>query len=100
MMLRVLLPGLVVLLISWQHSQKQNLMESKPFYHEGFIRGDGVKMHYLDWGGSGQPLILIHGLGDSPYIFEDIASSLKTNFRVIAYSGRGHCKSQASDSGL
>lgn len=52
-------------------------MEKKPIYEESFIQRKGVKLHYLDWGGSGQPLVLIHGLGDSPYIFEDIASDLK-----------------------
>jgi pimeloyl-ACP methyl ester carboxylesterase len=86
------------MLISCQQSQKQNQIEVKPSYQEGFVQGNGVKLHYLDWGGSGQPLVLIHGLGDSPYLFEDLASSLKSNFRVIAYSRRGHCKSEASDS--
>ena len=42
-------------------------------------------------------LVLIHGLGDSPYIFEDIALSLKKNFRIIAYPRRGHCPSAAND---
>jgi len=98
MMLRVILPGLLAMLISCQQSQKQNQMEKQPNYQEGFIQGNGVKLQYLDWGGSGQPLVLIHGLGDSPYLFEDLASSLKTNFRVIAYSRRGHYKSEASDS--
>lgn len=67
-------------------------------YTEHFIHGASVKLHYLDWGGSGVPLILIHGLGDSPFLFEDLADSLKENFRVIAYSKRGHCKSETSDS--
>lgn len=74
-------------------------METKPIYQEGFIQGNEVKLQYLDWGGSGQPLVLIHGLGDSPYIFSDMASSLRNNFRIIAYSRRGHCKSEAIDSG-
>ena len=65
-------------------------MGTKPIFQESFIQTNGIKLHYLDWGGSGQPLILIHGLGDSPYIFEDIASFLKNDFRIIAYSRRGH----------
>ena len=66
-------------------------------YTEAYINGEAIKLHYLDWGGSGQPLILIHGLGDSPYIFEDLADDLKNHFRVIAYSRRGHCKSETAD---
>lgn len=73
-------------------------MATKPLYKESFIQTNTIKLHYLDWGGSGQPLVLLHGLGDSPYIFEGIANSLKKNFRIIAYSKRGHCKSETTDS--
>ncbi len=98
MLLRVLLPGLFVLLISCGQLQKPKQMGTELIYQEGFIQGNGVKLQYLDWGGSGEPLILIHGLGDSPFLFEDLASSLKTNFRIIAYARRGHCKSETNDS--
>lgn len=73
-------------------------MKTEPAYTEGFIRSGEVNLHYLDWGGSGQPLVLIHGFGDSPYIFEDLAASLRSDFRVIAYSKRGHCKTVTNDS--
>src|SRR5687767_7974907 len=97
MLLRVLLSSFLVLLISCRELQKPKQMGTESIYQEGFIQGNGVKLQYLDWGGSGEPLILIHGLGDSPFLFEDLASSLKTNFRVIAYARRGHCKSVTSD---
>jgi pimeloyl-ACP methyl ester carboxylesterase len=72
-------------------------METKPIYREGFIQGNGIKLHYLDWGGASEPLVLIHGLGDSPYLFEDLASSLKNKFRIIACSKRGHGKSEITN---
>lgn len=71
---------------------------SQPAYTEQFIQGQTVKLHYLDWGGTGEPLILIHGLGDTPYLFEGLAALLKKQFRVIAYSKRGHCKTETYDS--
>ncbi|HEX7905355.1 MAG TPA: alpha/beta hydrolase [Chitinophagaceae bacterium] len=86
-----------VISISCQQTSKQKQLNEKT-YTEHFIHGSTVRLHYLDWGGTGQPLILIHGLGDSPYLFEDLANSLKKNFRVIAYSRRGNCKSQTTDS--
>ena len=92
-MLKELIIGLFAILISCGQSHHLNKMETKPVYQEDFIQGNDVKLHYLDWGGSGKPLILIHGLGDSPYLFEDLASSLKSKFRIIAYSRRGHAKS-------
>jgi pimeloyl-ACP methyl ester carboxylesterase len=95
---KIILTGLLILLISCNKFQKKPTMATKPLYKEGFIQTDRIKLHYLDWGGSGQPLVLLHGLGDSPYIFEGIAKSLKENFRIIAYSKRGHCKSETTDS--
>jgi len=93
--LAILLSVCVISVSCLQTSKQKQLAEKT--YTEHFIRGTTIKLHYLDWGGSGQPLILIHGLGDSPYIFEDLADSLKIHFRVIAYSRRGHCKSQTTD---
>jgi len=86
---KIILTGLLILLISCNKFQKKPTMATKPLYKEGFIQTDRIKLHYLDWGGSGQPLVLLHGLGDSPYIFEGFANSLRENFRIIAYSKRG-----------
>src|SRR5260221_13239122 len=91
-----ILLSVCVICVSWWQTSKQKQLAEKT-YTEHFIRGSHIKLHYLDWGGSGQPLILIHGLGDSPYVFEDLADSLKGHFRVVAYSRRGHCKSQTTD---
>jgi pimeloyl-ACP methyl ester carboxylesterase len=83
--------------VSCRQTSKQKQL-NKATYTEHFIHLETVTLHYLDWGGSGEPLILIHGLGDSPFLFEALADSLKEHFRVIAYSKRGHCKSETSDS--
>jgi pimeloyl-ACP methyl ester carboxylesterase len=85
-------------LIGCQSPEKKTSMESKPQFKEGYIQSDAVKIHYLDWGGMGQPLVLIHGLGDTPFIFQDLASLLKSSFRIIAYSRRGHYKSKSTNS--
>lgn len=98
MIAKIILTGLLILLISCNQSQKKFKMATKPLYKEGFIQADKIKLHYLDWGGSGPPLILLHGLGDSPYLFEGIAESLQNNFRIITYSKRGHGNSEAIDS--
>jgi pimeloyl-ACP methyl ester carboxylesterase len=59
----------------------------------GFVEASGVRLHYLDWGGSGPALILIHGYGDNPHIFDDIAPAFTDKFRVVAYARRGHGQS-------
>jgi pimeloyl-ACP methyl ester carboxylesterase len=60
-----------------------------------FVGGDGVRLNYLDWGGSGPPLVMIHGIANSPHIFDDLAPLLRDHFRVLAYARRGHGQSDA-----
>lgn len=60
---------------------------------EGFVTANGKQLQYLDWGGSGPTLILIHGLGDNPHIFDDLAPAFSDRFHVIAYARRGHGRS-------
>jgi pimeloyl-ACP methyl ester carboxylesterase len=59
-----------------------------------FVTVNGVRLHYLDWGGAGEPLVLIHGLGDTPHYFDDLAPALRDRWRVIAYARRGHGRSE------
>ena len=62
-----------------------------PFAHQSkFIRVNGIQLNYLDWGGSGKPVVMIHGIADSPHIFDDLAQLLSPHYRVIAYARRGH----------
>jgi len=67
--------------------------ESKSLY----ARVNGVSINYLDWGGTGSPLVMIHGLGDSPHIFDDLAPLLRDRFHVYAYARRGHGHSDSPD---
>jgi pimeloyl-ACP methyl ester carboxylesterase len=66
-------------------------------HRSAFVDGDGVRLNYLDWGGNGPPLILIHGIANSPHIFDDIAPLLRSDFRVLAYARRGHGHSDAPE---
>src|SRR5271165_6426931 len=66
-----------------------------PKVKSGIVNANGVRLNYLDWGGSGPPLILIHGLGDNPHIFDDLAPAFTDRFRVVAYARRGHGQSEA-----
>jgi len=69
---------------------------SDPAPHKSnFVISNGVRLHYLDWGGSGPPLILIHGYGDNPHAFDDLAPAFTDRFRVVAYARRGHGQSDA-----
>jgi pimeloyl-ACP methyl ester carboxylesterase len=52
--------------------------------------GGALRMHTLDWGGSGPPLLLLHGLSSNARIWDFVAPILTQHFRVIAADQRGH----------
>ena len=51
-----------------------------------------IQLHYLEQG-QGQPLVLLHGNGESGDYFEHQISHFSQNYRVIAIDTRGHGKS-------
>jgi pimeloyl-ACP methyl ester carboxylesterase len=75
------------------NSENKTTMLTDNKYDEGFVVTDKVKLQYLDWGGKGQVLVLICGLGDTPYLFQNLAGDLSKKFHVIGYSRRSHGKS-------
>jgi pimeloyl-ACP methyl ester carboxylesterase len=66
---------------------------------EGFFDSDDVRLHYIDWGGSGRNIVLLSGLGGTARLFGSIAPRLRERFRVAALTRRGHGRSDRPDSG-
>jgi non-heme chloroperoxidase len=60
---------------------------------------NGVKLHYLDWGGEGQAMVFLPGAGHSAYIFNDIAPKFTDSFRVLGLTRRGHGRSDKPETG-
>lgn len=65
----------------------------------GFVRVSGIQLHYLDWGGSGEVLVLLHGSGSTAHGFDDLASGFAGDFRVLALTRRGHGQSDHPEGG-
>lgn len=59
----------------------------------------GVQLEVLDWGGTGRPILLLAGLGDTAHVFDDFAPTLSDRHRVYALTRRGFGQSSAPDSG-
>ena len=55
-----------------------------------WVTVDGLSFHYRDWGDSGQPILLLHGLASTSHIWDMVAPILAQNHRVIALDQRGH----------
>jgi pimeloyl-ACP methyl ester carboxylesterase len=58
-----------------------------------------VQLEVLDWGGSGHALVLLAGGGDTAHVFDDLAPTLATRYRVVGVTRRGHPGSSAPTSG-
>ena len=64
-----------------------------------FVHVNGIRLHYLDWGGSGPTLIFLTGMGCSAYIFNKIAPRFTDKFRVLALTRRGQGDSDYPETG-
>lgn len=60
----------------------------------GFVTvARGVRLHYLDWGGAGPPLVFLTGIGNSAHSFDEIAPLFTDRFHVLAITRRGQGES-------
>ena len=58
-----------------------------------------VRLEVLDWGGSGRPVVLLAGLGNSAHVFDDFAEHLSAFCHVYGITRRGCGASSQPDSG-
>jgi pimeloyl-ACP methyl ester carboxylesterase len=55
-----------------------------------FVTADeGVRLEVLDWGGSGRPIVLLAGSGNSAHVFDEFAPKLTDCCHVYAITRRG-----------
>jgi pimeloyl-ACP methyl ester carboxylesterase len=60
----------------------------------------GLKLHYVDWGNEGAPLLLlVHGMRDHARSWDWVARALRHEWHVVAPDLRGHGDSQWSPDG-
>ncbi|MCZ7536945.1 MAG: alpha/beta hydrolase [Acidimicrobiia bacterium] len=55
-----------------------------------YAERDGLRIRALDWGGTGEPLLLLHPNGFGAGVFEPLALAVRDRFRPIAVDLRGH----------
>jgi non-heme chloroperoxidase len=93
-----------ILLLSFQPAAAQQTETvAKPAdnspHKSGFIKVNGVKLHYLDWGEAGDVLLMLTGLGSNAHVFDDFALKLTDSFHVIAVDRRGYGESDKPATG-
>ena len=73
-------------------------MDKSP-HKGGFVCVNGINLHYLDWGGSGDVLLFLAGMGCNAHIFDDFAPRFRDKLHVMAITRRGHGESDHPEGG-
>ena len=73
--------------------------DPSPHRVEFVVAEENVRLEVLDWGGSGRPLVLLAGLGNTAHIFDDLAPKLAVDYHLSAITRRGYGASSVPDSG-
>ena len=68
-------------------------------YESKFANLDGITLHYLDWGGSGEVILFLAGAGQTAYVMGGLADRFKESHRVLALTRRGTGESDHPDDG-
>jgi pimeloyl-ACP methyl ester carboxylesterase len=50
----------------------------------------GMRFHYLDWGGDGEPILFMHGGGLTAHTWDVVCLALRDQYRCLALDQRGH----------
>src|SRR5258706_6850406 len=50
---------------------------------------ENVRLEVLDWGGSGRPIVLLAGGGDTAHVFDEFAPKLTPAYHVLGITRRG-----------
>ncbi len=59
----------------------------------GFVTANGIKLHYLDWGGHGDTLVFLAGFDDTAHVYDDFAPQFTDRFHVLGLTRRGYGES-------
>jgi pimeloyl-ACP methyl ester carboxylesterase len=62
----------------------------------GVVHADGLRLHYVDFGGSGRPIVCLHGVTGHAWVWAGVADRLTGTGRVVATDLRGFGDSQWS----
>jgi pimeloyl-ACP methyl ester carboxylesterase len=88
----------IALMIGLSVNAQSDWTDKSP-HKTGFVSVNKVKLHYLDWGGKGEPLLFLHGMADTAHVYDKLAPKFTNQFRVLALTRRGHGESEMPKTG-
>ncbi|MFN8572072.1 MAG: alpha/beta hydrolase [Gemmatimonadaceae bacterium] len=74
-------------------------MDSRGFLNQR-VQVSDTWVHVVDYGGVGEPLVFLAGLGNSAHVFDDFAPRFTDRFHVLALTRRGYGESGRPASGF
>ena len=84
--------GVIATLLVAQPGQAQDGAEFS--YESKFIEAGGVRLHYLDFGGQGLPLIFVHSESRDAHTYAEFAPRFSDAYRVLAVTRPGYGESE------
>lgn len=73
--------------------------DPSPHKAQLFNVDENVQLEVLDWGGSGRPIVLLAGLGNTAHVFDEFAPRLISDGHVYGITRRGYGMSTPATSG-
>ena len=83
-------PLLLAFLVVPLHPQNLAVWKDPSPHTTRFVAVDkDVRLEVLDWGGSGRPIVLLAGGGNTAHVFDDFAPKLAAYYHVYGITRRG-----------
>jgi pimeloyl-ACP methyl ester carboxylesterase len=85
------LPAAIVLMfcLSESRAAAAPLPSNIPAAKTGFVTANAIKLHYVDWGGTGETILFLPGFNDTAHVYDDFAPRFTNRFHVVGLTRRG-----------
>jgi pimeloyl-ACP methyl ester carboxylesterase len=80
---------LIILFLSETRAAYSPPPGNTPAAKSGFVTVNGVRLHYLDWGGRGETILFLAGFNDSVHVYDHFAPQFTDRFHVLGLTRRG-----------
>src|SRR5437016_442316 len=70
------------------HSKQR--VEANMVWIDAYETVNGVRLHYLDWGGNGPVMLFVHPTGFHAHVWDLYVERFRDRFHCISLDTRGH----------
>jgi Predicted hydrolases or acyltransferases (alpha/beta hydrolase superfamily) len=92
-------PGCIAAQVLLSNANASAYIDATPHQVKMVTVEKDIQLEVLDWGGSGRPVVLLAGSGNTAHIFDDFAPKLARNYHVYGITRRGYGASSSPATG-